>query len=88
MKNGSRRPLVQIKLPETDLKSVQSLDSVELRDEDGRQIGQYLFGKGRGRIVFLFGKYRGAFKTHAECQAFVDGVLAVINYQIGGQSPQ
>jgi hypothetical protein len=26
----------------------------------------------------LFGKYKGTFKTHAECQAFVDGVLAVL----------
>lgn len=70
---------MQIKLPETDLKSVQSLDSVELKDEAGKHIGQYFYGKKYGRTVFLFGKYRGTFKTHAECQAFVDGVLAVIN---------
>ncbi|UFW83008.1 hypothetical protein BjapCC829_23785 [Bradyrhizobium barranii] len=71
---------MQIKLPVTDLKAVQSIESIELKDEAGRQVGQYLFGKGHGRIIFLFGKYRGTFKTHAECQAFVDGVLAVINH--------
>jgi len=31
-----------------------------------------------GRTVFLFSKYKGAFKTHVECQTFVDGVLAVL----------
>lgn len=69
---------MQVKLPETDLKSVQSLDSVELKDEAGQHIGQYFFGKSHGRTVFLFGKYKGTFKSHAECQAFVDGVLAVL----------
>ncbi|MCP3409930.1 hypothetical protein [Bradyrhizobium sp. CCGB01] len=49
---------MQIKLPETDLKSVQSLGSFELKDEGGRHVGQYFFGKGYGRTVFLFGKYR------------------------------
>ncbi|UPT93856.1 hypothetical protein J4G48_0031595 [Bradyrhizobium barranii subsp. apii] len=70
---------MQIKLPATDLKAAQSIDSVELKDDVGRHVGQYVFGKGYGRTVFLFGKYKGTFKTHAECQAFVDGVLAVIN---------
>ncbi|MCS3896108.1 hypothetical protein M2171_005241 [Bradyrhizobium japonicum USDA 38] len=70
---------MQIKLPATDLKAAQSIDSVELKDESGRHIGQYFFGKGYGRTVFLFGKYKGTFKTHAECQAFVDGLFAVIN---------
>ncbi|MGY4596862.1 hypothetical protein ACVWXL_004608 [Bradyrhizobium sp. GM22.5] len=37
------------------------------------------FGKGHGRTVSLFGKYKGTFKTHAECQAFIDGVTAVID---------
>jgi hypothetical protein len=70
---------VRIKLPETDLKSVQSLGSIELKDEGGGHVGQYFFGKGHGRTVFLFGKYKGTFKTHAECQAFIDGVTAVID---------
>ncbi|AWO92984.1 hypothetical protein ACVIWV_001309 [Bradyrhizobium diazoefficiens] len=70
---------MQIKLPMTDLKAAQSVDSVALKDEDGRDVGQYFFGKGHGRTVFLMGKYKGTFKTHAECQAFVDGALAVIN---------
>jgi len=77
--NPAQRDLVQIKLPVTDLKAVRSIESIELKDESGRHIGQYLFGKGHGRTVFLFGKYKGTFKTHAECQAFVDGVFAVIN---------
>ncbi|UEM09021.1 hypothetical protein J4G43_030245 [Bradyrhizobium barranii subsp. barranii] len=67
-----------VKLPETDLKSAQSIGNIELKDERGEHVGQYFFGKGHGRTVFLFGRYKGTFKTHAECQAFVNGVLAVI----------
>lgn len=70
---------MRIKLPETDLKLVQGLGSIELKDEGGGHVGQYFFGKGQGRTVFLFGKYKGTFKTHAECQAFIDGVTAVID---------
>ncbi|MGY4429435.1 hypothetical protein ACVWWO_001912 [Bradyrhizobium sp. F1.13.1] len=33
----------------------------------------------RAGPVFLFGKYKGTFKTHAECQAFIDGVTAVVD---------
>ncbi|MDI3566286.1 hypothetical protein [Bradyrhizobium sp. Arg816] len=77
---------MQIKLPETDLTSVQSLGSFELKDEGGRHVGQYFFGKGYGRTVFLFGKYKGTFKTHAECQAFIDGVTAVIDDNRGSRS--
>lgn len=69
---------MRIKLPETDLKSVQSLGSRAQRRRGGH-VGQYFFGKGHGRTVFLFGKYKGTFKTHAECQAFIDGVTAVID---------
>ncbi|MHB0771644.1 hypothetical protein [Bradyrhizobium sp. 5.13L] len=69
---------MKVNLPETDLKSVQTLGSLELKDERGQPVGQYFFGKGQGRTVFLFGKYKGTFKTHAECQAFIDGVLAGI----------
>ncbi|TFV30905.1 hypothetical protein E4K66_32435 [Bradyrhizobium frederickii] len=69
---------MKINLPEIDLKTVQTLGSLELKDELGRPVGQYFFGKGQGRTIFLFGKYKGTFKTHAECQAFIDGVLAVI----------
>lgn len=74
---------VKIDLPEIDLKYVQTLGSLELKDERGRSVGQYFFGKGQGRTVFLFGKYKGAFKTHAECQAFIVGVLAVISERHG-----
>ncbi|PDT87491.1 hypothetical protein CO669_25335 [Bradyrhizobium sp. Y36] len=72
---------MQFKLPETDLKSTQSLASIDLKDATGQHVGQYFFGKGHGRTVFLFGKYKGTFKTHAECQAFADGVLAVLSPQ-------
>ncbi|MET4789573.1 hypothetical protein ABIF64_001751 [Bradyrhizobium japonicum] len=77
---------MQVKLPSTDLKAAQSIDSIELKDETGKLIGQYLFGKGHGRTIFLLGKYKGAFKTHAQCQAFVDGVLAVINHSTDRQT--
>jgi hypothetical protein len=74
---------VQIRLPETDLKAMRNLASAELRDDTGTAVGQYFFGKGHGRTVFLFGRYRGTFKTHAECQAFVDGVASVIGSNLG-----
>ncbi|OSI67438.1 MULTISPECIES: hypothetical protein [Bradyrhizobium] len=61
---------MQIKLPEIDLKSVRSVDSVELKDETGKHMGQYFFGIGHGRTVILLGKYKGTFKTQAECKAF------------------
>ncbi|MET4245527.1 hypothetical protein ACVWXN_001489 [Bradyrhizobium sp. i1.4.4] len=77
---------MQIKLPETDLKSVQNLESIELKDETGGHVGQYFFGKGHGRTVLLFGKYKGTFKSHPECQAFIDGVVAVINGVRGSSS--
>lgn len=69
---------MKINLPEIDLKTVQTVGSLELKDELGRPVGQYFFGKGQGRTVFLFGKYKGTFKTYAECRAFIEGVLAVI----------
>jgi len=46
---------VQITHPVTDLKAVQSIESIELKDESGKHVGQYFFGKGHGRIIFLFG---------------------------------
>lgn len=49
---------VQIRLPETDLKSAQHIANIELKDAAGQHVGQYFFGKGYGRTVFLFGKYR------------------------------
>ncbi|WP_368507582.1 hypothetical protein [Bradyrhizobium lupini] len=76
---------MRIKLPETDLKLVQGLGSIELRDEGGGHVGQYFSGKGQGRTVFLFGRYKGTFKTHAECQAFIDGVTAVIEDNRGSR---
>lgn len=77
---------MQVKLPEVDLKSVQNLKSIELNDEAGKHVGLYFFGKGHGRTVFLFGKYKGTFKTHPECQAFIDGVLAVMT--LGFRPPE
>lgn len=74
---------MRIKVSETNLKSVQSLGSIELKDEDGGYVGQYFLG--RGRTVFLFGKSKGTFKTHAECQAFIDGVTAVIDGNCGSR---
>lgn len=75
---------MRIDLPETDLKAAQSLTSIELKDELGTHVGQYFFAKGHGRTVFLFGKYKGTFKTHAECQAFIIGVAAVLADIRGG----
>lgn len=53
---------MKINLPEINLKTVQTLGTLELKDELGRPVGQYFFGKGQGRTVFLFGKYKGPLK--------------------------
>ena len=55
-------PDVEIKLPGTDLKSVQGLGSIELKDERGGHVGQYFFGNGQGRTVFLLGSTRARSK--------------------------
>jgi hypothetical protein len=43
-------------------------------------VGDVRFEKGGGRHVELYGRYKGTFKTHAECAAFVKGVEAVLEY--------
>jgi len=72
---------MQIKLPDTDLRR-DAAGGTSIVDEDGNLVGQYLFFQGSDRTVVLFGKYRGNYKTKEECQAFVDGVVAVLNHMI------
>ncbi len=69
---------MKIKLPEVDLRRDGGSRGID--DENGNLVGQILMGKGRGRTVILFGKYRGDFETQQECQAFADGVAAVLNH--------
>jgi hypothetical protein len=70
---------MQFKIPKLDLRNPSS-GSTSIDDEQGNLAGQLLFGQNMGRIVILLGKYRGDFKTHEECQAFADGVAAVLNH--------
>jgi hypothetical protein len=69
---------MQIKLPDVDLRTERD-GSISIQDERGNEVGRYLFFQGSGRTVILFGKYRCSYKTQHECQAFVDGVVAVLN---------
>lgn len=70
---------MQIKVPDVDLRADNN-GSKSIDDENGILVGQYLFAHNIGRTVVLFGKYRGDYKTQAECQAFADGVVAVLNH--------
>lgn len=72
--------------PRQTSKSVQSVGSIELKDEGGGQVGQYPFSETGTAGPSSFGKYKGTFKTHAECQAFIDGVTAVIDADRGRRS--
>jgi hypothetical protein len=69
---------MQIKLREVDLRRHSGSRSID--DEDGNLVGQFRMDKKRGRTVILFGKYRGDFETQQECQAFANGVAAVLNH--------
>jgi hypothetical protein len=70
---------MQIKVPEVDLRR-DSGGSCSIDDENGNLVGQLLMEKSRGRTIVLLGKYRGDFATQQECQAFADGVQAVLNH--------
>ena len=69
---------MQVKLPEVDLRRHRGSRSLD--DENGNLVGQFIMDKNRGRTVILFDKYRGDFETQQECQAFVNGVAAVLNH--------
>ena len=45
---------MQIKLPVTDLKAAQRIESIALQDEDGRHVGQYIFGKGMDELYICW----------------------------------
>lgn len=70
---------MQIKLPDLDLRRDRA-GSTSVDDENGNLVGQLLFFQNSGRTIVLFGKYRGDYKTQDECQAFADGVVAVLNH--------
>jgi hypothetical protein len=53
-------------------------------DEDSDdEVGNVVFKKGVGREVTLYGRYKGTFKTHEECVAFIKGVETVLEHMIG-----
>jgi hypothetical protein len=51
-----------------------------ITDQDGNSVGTLISRKGSGRTINLFGKYKGHFETPEECEAFANGVAAVINH--------
>ena len=54
-------------------------------DEDASDVvGEIHFMWPNGREVALFGdRYKGTFRTHEECVAFITGVQAVLEHMIG-----
>lgn len=65
-----------VKLPETDLKSAQSMESLELKSQDGELSGSTFGGRATAGRCSYSADTRAHSKPYAECQAFVDGVLA------------
>ncbi len=59
--------------------------TVNVIDEDNLDnvVGEVKLEKDVGRHVFLFGRYKGTFKTHDEAVAFVKGEETVLEYIIG-----
>jgi hypothetical protein len=57
----------------------------DIVDEDIEDaVGNIKYEKGVGRHVELYGgRYKGTFQTYEECQAFVQGVQAVLEHMIG-----
>jgi hypothetical protein len=72
---------MRFEIPKLDLRNPSS-GSTSIDDENGNLAGQLRYAQHMGRTVVLLGKYRGDFKTHEECQAFADGVAAVLNHMI------
>jgi hypothetical protein len=75
---------MEFKVPEIDLRSRRSGETT-IEDDSGNVVGQFRFHSSSlhptsDRAVFLFGKYSGQYRTHEECQAFADGVAAVLTH--------
>ncbi|OCK55553.1 hypothetical protein [Bradyrhizobium sp. LMTR 3] len=67
-------------VPKVDLRR-QTSGGDTIEDETGNVVGQFFFSHGdRDRSVLLFGKYGASYRTHEECQAFADGVAAVLTH--------
>ena len=69
---------MKITVPKLDLRR----DTNCVEDESGNLVGQILLAHNLGRTIKLFGKYGGNYRTEAECQAFADGVVAVLNHMM------
>jgi hypothetical protein len=66
-------------IPQEDLRRTSGTRPIT--DENGNDVGIVYFGSHPlGRAVTILGKYRQNFTTHAECQAFADGVAAVLTH--------
>jgi hypothetical protein len=69
---------MQINVRKVDLRRDGGSTSID--DENGNLVGQLLMEKTWGRTIIILGKYRANFKSQEECQAFADGVTAVLNH--------
>jgi hypothetical protein len=66
------------------MRSVPNAIDAIVDEDTGKEVGMIRLGAHpRGRHVSLFdGKYKGNFESHAECEAFVKGVEAVLNHVV------
>jgi hypothetical protein len=72
---------MRIEVPYYDHRERLCPDREGLSDETGKLVGRIAYKSGPTMYVSLFaGKYRGEFHSDKECEAFVRGVEAVLNY--------
>jgi hypothetical protein len=74
---------MRFKVPYIDLRRSPGAGGRTVHDEDtGRTVGQVTYGPSSKRRISLLGKYYGTFKTDEECEAFAEGVAAVLNHMV------
>jgi hypothetical protein len=77
---------MRFKVPYVDLRKRGGGNGV--LDDTGKIVGLLFYGPRSRRDISLLGKYHGSFKTDQECDAFAQGVAAVLNHMVAGPSPE
>ena len=71
---------MQLTLQKDHLNAMDGLALPVIDEDSNDDVGSVAYKKGVGREVTLFGRYKGTFRTHEECAAFINGVETVLNY--------
>jgi hypothetical protein len=77
---------MRFKVPYVDLRKRSGGNAV--LDETGKTVGLLFYGTRSRRDISILGKYHGTFKTDHECDAFAEGVAAVLNHMVAVPGPE